>query len=209
MQTPSFRDDASKISDASFSTAYDQTEIPPRQLRRRSTVTTLKRWASKRVSRASLNDTQGNELSEKNLSSLEHETRYPGGNNKDFNLKEVAEGKELAKRNGSIQEAAETLPDHDMQEDRDPYILQDENITTPNNYFDVPREVVNKLRKLGHYWKRGRFHNTLDLPTPTPLPCYDSACLYGDAARHSRAKTIPAKKPLATTQVAIFKRVAT
>lgn len=124
-ETPIFRDDASKISEASFSTAYDQTEIPPRQLRRRSTVTTLKRWASKRVSRASLNDTQGNELSEKNLSSLEHETRYLEGNNKDLNLKEIAEGKELAKRNGSIQEVTETLPDHDLQEDRDSYILQE------------------------------------------------------------------------------------
>ncbi|KAJ5387626.1 hypothetical protein N7509_010167 [Penicillium cosmopolitanum] len=124
-ETPIFRDDASKISEASFSTAYDQTEIPPRQLRRRSTVTTLKRWASKRVSRASLNDAQGNELSEKNLSSLEHETRYLGGNNKDLNLKEIAEGKELAKETGSIQEVDETLPDRDLQEDRDPYILQE------------------------------------------------------------------------------------
>lgn len=128
-ETPMFRDDASKISDESFSTAYDQPKIPQRQLRRRSTVTTLKRWASKRVSRASLNDTQGNELSEKNLLSLDHETRYLGNNHnattKDLDLSEMDEGRELKNRNGSIQEVAETLPNHDLQEDRDPYLLQE------------------------------------------------------------------------------------
>lgn len=128
--TPIFRDDESKTSDASFSTACDQTEIPTRQLRRRSTVTTLKRWASKKVSRASMSDTQGNELSEKNLLSLDDETRHIGTNNttvtaKELNLGELAERKVLAKRAASIQEVTETLPDHDLQEGRDPYLLQE------------------------------------------------------------------------------------
>ncbi|KAJ5984150.1 hypothetical protein N7481_006249 [Penicillium waksmanii] len=272
-----------------FST-YDQTEIPPRQLRRRSTVTTLKRWASKRVSRASLNDTQGNELSEKNLSSLEHETLYLGGNNntittKDLNLKEIAEGEELAKRTGSIQEVVETLPHRDLQEDRYPYILQEydafcHEFTLSGSHrtqkdFDLSMEIgqdandpiigkskinhtltshlaeesgspfsnleyqanISQPQLMNSKWEdtapqtqsitsmypggpstnddnSGITGKETDIsissyqPQP-PLLCYDSACLYGDAARHSRAKTIPAKKPLATAQVAIFKRIAT
>lgn len=55
----------------SFSTAVQSIHAPPRQLRRKKTVTQLTRWVSKRMSRTSMTDTiRGNELSEQNLKKL-------------------------------------------------------------------------------------------------------------------------------------------
>lgn len=123
-------DDESTSSGTSFSTAYESIKLPPRQLqlRRRNTVTTLKRWVSKRVSRASLND--GNELSEKNLTSLDQATRSLEADNSistsdQLSLEKIAEGNGLAKITASFQEVAETLPDHDLQRSRDPYLLRE------------------------------------------------------------------------------------
>lgn len=91
-----FHDGASNSSQISFSTTCEQTKGHQRPLRRRNTVTTLKRWASKRVSRASFSDAHGNELSEKNLISLDMETRYIEADNdatmrKQFELGEITE----------------------------------------------------------------------------------------------------------------------
>lgn len=91
-----FHDGASNSSEISFSTTCEQTKGYQRPLRRRNTVTTLKRWASKRVSRASFSDAHGNELSEKNLISLDMETRYIEADNdatmrKQFELGEITE----------------------------------------------------------------------------------------------------------------------
>ncbi|KAJ5168876.1 uncharacterized protein N7482_004470 [Penicillium canariense] len=59
----------------SFSTAHQSNHSPPRQLRRRNTVTSITRWVSKRISRPSLTTTaRGNELSEKNLNKLNKAT---------------------------------------------------------------------------------------------------------------------------------------
>lgn len=91
-------------------------------------MTTLKRWVSKRVSRASLNDRD--ELSEKNLTSLDQATRSLEADNSistsdQLSLEKIAEGNGQAKITASFQEVAETLPDHDLQRSGDPYLIRE------------------------------------------------------------------------------------
>lgn len=85
-------DDASFISSsaASLDIAQQPFHIPPRQLRRQKTVTQLRRWVSKRISRSSLIGSahNPNELSEKNL--YDHHITMSMGEEDDISVNEPA-----------------------------------------------------------------------------------------------------------------------
>lgn len=123
------RDDASISSAASFSTAYDLPAGPPRPLRRRNTVTTLKRWASKRVSRPLSNNTNVNELSEKNLIVLDQATQFSEAKSDALVQDRSISGK-MAVRNSFVKgseflhRVSGTGPSlHPIQLEKDPYLM--------------------------------------------------------------------------------------
>ncbi|KAJ5089813.1 hypothetical protein N7532_008497 [Penicillium argentinense] len=123
-------DNASIRSGASFSTACHSVLPPIQPLRRRNTVTTLRRWVSKRMLRPSLDGTGGHDLSEKNLMSLDLTTRMRTANDDtstsdQLSFEKMDQRGKYPERIGPVQESTPTLPNHGPQDERDQNLLQE------------------------------------------------------------------------------------